>query len=208
MTKALTLLRRRGLVPATGNPGKIRELRRLLDPLGVRLLEPASLGIELEPEETGATFHENAQIKARAFFQAAQCPVLADDSGLCVAALGGLPGVGSARYGGPGLDDAGRRALLLENLHGHPAPRSATFVCVLALMLGNEELLFVEGGVDGEILAEERGDQGFGYDAVFLDVATGLSFAELTPSAKDERSHRGRALRSLIRLLGDESPSP
>ena len=202
MTHALGLLRQRGLVPASGNAGKITELLRQLEPLGITVVEPTALGINLHPDESGVTFRENAEIKARAFYEALRRPVLADDSGLCVEALSGLPGVESARFGGPGLDDAGRCALLLEKLSLTPQPWDAQFECVLALMLGPNDLHFFTGAVAGQILGEPRGAAGFGYDPVFLDLVTGRSFAELSPAEKDERSHRGRALRGLMAWLG------
>ncbi len=198
MSPALVRLREFGLVPATGNAGKLEELRRLLQPLSITLVPPASLGVSLEPEETGATFRENAEIKARAFYAAVGRPVLADDSGLCVDLLGGAPGVQSARFGGPGLSDGDRRRRLLEELAGKEPPRRARFVCVLALMLGEGEVRFYEGTAEGEILMTERGTGGFGYDPVFLDPESGLSFGELSADQKDAKSHRGRALGALL----------
>lgn len=198
MSGVLGLLREAGLVPATGNPGKLEELRRLLQPLSITLVPPASLGVSLEPDETGGTFRENAEIKARAFYAATRRPVLSDDSGLCVDLLGGAPGVQSARYGGPGLSDADRRRRLLDELAGKAPPRRARFVCVLALMLGEGDVRFYEGTFEGEILMTERGAGGFGYDPVFLDPESGLSFGELSADEKNAKSHRGRALRALL----------
>lgn len=197
----LTVLKKNGLVIATTNPGKVRELSRLLGPLGVDLFLPKDLGIHLEVEETGSTFRENAELKARALAAASGRPALADDSGLCVDAIDGRPGVLSARYGGEGLDDAGRRKKLLEELMDVPdSRRSAYFACALALAWGRD-IYFFEGRADGRILTKERGTSGFGYDPVFLDPESGRSFAELSPSEKDSRSHRGRALAALIAFL-------
>lgn len=197
----LSSLRKDGLVIATTNPGKVQELGRLLRPLGVVLYLPSDLGIFIEVEETGSTFRENAELKARALAQASGRPALADDSGLCVDALDGRPGVQSARFGGPGLDDAGRRRELLAELSAvKDAERSAHFACALVLVCGNDAYSF-EGRADGTILTEERGTGGFGYDPVFFDKDLGRSFGELEPAEKDARSHRGRALRALMEFL-------
>ncbi len=199
--RALSSLKKDGLVIATTNPGKVEELGRLLRPLGVSLFSPRDLGIELEVEETGATFRENAELKARALAEASGRPALADDSGLCVDVLDGRPGVQSARYGGPGLDDAGRRRKLLAELaDANDNARKAHFECALALVSG-KDIWYFDGRADGSILREERGTAGFGYDPLFLDPGSGQSFGELKPSEKDARSHRGRALAALIAFL-------
>ncbi len=196
-----------GLFIATNNPGKQREFERLLGPLQIPLSFPRTLGIELEPEETAPDFAGNARLKARAFQAAAGRPALADDSGLAVDALGGAPGVFSARYGGPGLDERGRRQRVLAKLAeltdaAAPERRTARFVCVLALALAADSPpLMFEGVVEGRILQAERGDGGFGYDPIFEDLKTGRSFAELTPAEKDSRSHRGRALAAFVAAL-------
>lgn len=201
MSSALPALRAYGLMPATGNRGKLAELSRLLQPLGVRIVAPADRGIVLSPDETGVTFRDNAELKARAFFNVARMPVLADDSGLCVDALGGEPGVLSARFGGPGLDDAARCRHLLGRLAHEPEPWPAHFTCVLALVLGEDDIRFAEGSAHGQILREPRGASGFGYDPIFLDLESGLSYAELSAQDKDRRSHRGHALQQLLDSL-------
>lgn len=188
----------------------------MLEPRGVQLLRPVDLQLDLAVDETADTFAGNAQLKAVAFARAAGRPAVADDSGLVVDALGGVPGVYSARYGGPELDDRGRRLHLLAELERRgvphtPAARAARFICVLALCLDPDvdsedceesgTVLLFEGRAEGSILSAEQGDGGFGYDPVFLDPESGRSFAELSAAEKDARSHRGAALAQLIAAL-------
>lgn len=155
------------------------------------------------PEETGDTYRENALIKARAGAALTGVLALADDSGIEVDALGGAPGVRSARFGGPGLDDAARTALLLERLRDVPAGRrTARYRCVVALVWADGTERTAEGTAEGVITAAPRGTGGFGYDPIFEDLALGRTFAELTPEAKAAVSHRGRAVRAAIALLG------
>lgn len=193
-------LRRSGILIATGNAHKIRELEEMLSEFAIPVRTPASIGLSLDVEETGDTFAENAALKARAFCVAAGIPVLADDSGLVVDALNGEPGVKSARYGGEGLDDNGRLMLLLERMHGVASHlRQARFVCTLAFLTSpDEEIRYYEGVAEGRILLEPEGTGGFGYDPVFEDLITGRSYASLTAEEKNERSHRGRALKSFL----------
>jgi XTP/dITP diphosphohydrolase len=154
------------------------------------------------PEETGATYRDNAILKARAAARLTGSPAVADDSGLEVDALGGAPGLLSARYGGPGLDDAGRCARLLAELRDVPeARRTARFRCVLALVEPGGREQVVEGVAEGRIAEAPRGRGGFGYDPVFYYPPLGRTFAELTDAEKAEVSHRGRAARALRRLL-------
>ncbi len=178
------------LALATGNAHKLEEFGRQL---GIKLISPSELGIQLDVEETGDTFEENSRLKAVWLSAHARMPALADDSGLVVDALGGEPGVRSARYGGEGLNDADRRRLLLRNMQGQ-LDRTARFVCVLCLSIPGSEPVYFRGECEGRILDEERGTGGFGYDPVFLDPESGLTFAELPGQAKDSRSHRGRAI--------------
>lgn len=186
-------------VLATGNPHKLEEFGRAL---GEEILPPSRFGIVMEVEETGVTFEENALLKARWLAAQTKKPALADDSGLCVDALDGSPGVYSARFGGEGLDDRGRRHLLLEKLKDVPAEkRSARFVCVLALCYPDGREHLFRGECEGLILSEERGRGGFGYDPVFLFPAAGLSFAEMSAAVKDSVSHRGRAIEKLKAFL-------
>jgi XTP/dITP diphosphohydrolase len=192
------------LLVATTNPGKQRELSALLAGAGWALVWPADLGLALEVAETGASFEENAVIKARAFAAAGGLPALADDSGLEVDALGGFPGVVSARWV-PG-DDADRVAALLARLDGLPEDRrTARFRCVMALAWPDGRLLTAEGRVEGRIAAAPRGQGGFGYDPVFLvtdgpDGGT-RTMAELSAAEKNALSHRARAVARLLASL-------
>jgi XTP/dITP diphosphohydrolase len=155
------------------------------------------------PEETGATYRDNALLKARAGCRASGALTLGDDSGLEVDVLGGAPGVRSARYGGPGLDDAGRCACLLEALREVPrAQRTARFHCVVALVDPAGREAIVQGAAEGVILEAPRGAGGFGYDPLFFDPQLGRTFAELTEAEKARVSHRGRAIAAVRRLLG------
>lgn len=189
---------RRKLVLASGNTGKLRELGAILGE-GWDLVSQAALGIQ-GPEETGRTFLENALLKARHAARLSGRPALADDSGLEVDALGGAPGVRSARYAGPEADDEANRRKLLDALAGVPeAARTARFRCVIAVVRQPDDPapLVAEGCWDGKIAEAPRGQGGFGYDPVFIDLATGLTAAELPPAVKNAISHRGRALRQL-----------
>lgn len=194
------------LLVATGNPGKLAEFRRLLR--GIEAVSPAERGLEeLRVAETGTTFHDNALLKARAFAAASGCVSLADDSGLEVDALGGAPGVTSARYGGEGLDDRGRCRLLLKALAGVPRPeRGARFRCCLAAAAPDGRLASAEGVCEGRILEAPAGGGGFGYDPVFFSREAGRGMAELTPGEKGAVSHRGRALRAIRPLLLERFP--
>lgn len=194
------------LLLASNNAKKRHELERLLAGSRLEVVTPAEAGLDLEPVEDGATFTANARIKALAFAAAFDGPVLADDSGLVVDALDGRPGVHSARFAGADADDAANRTRLLRELEGVPTEtRTARFVCHVALARGDEILAEETGTCEGRVLEAERGAGGFGYDPLFLDVATGRSFAELAAAEKDALSHRGRALTALTpRLLGLE----
>jgi XTP/dITP diphosphohydrolase len=194
--------RPRTLVLATGNTGKTREIQALLGP-GWVVRPQAELGVA-PVEETGATFAENALLKARHAAAATGLPALADDSGLEVDALGGAPGVRSARYAGPGATDRQNVEQLLAALADVPeAARGARFRCVLAWVgyAADPQPLLASGTWEGRIAHEPRGRDGFGYDPVFEDAASGLTAAELSPEAKNVVSHRGQALRALRRLL-------
>lgn len=187
------------IVLASGNAGKLAELRELLAGTGHVLRAQSEFGIA-DAEETGLTFVENALLKARHAAAATGLPALADDSGLCVDALGGAPGLYSARYGGVHGDSARNIERLLGELRDVPdAARGARFHCALALLrdAGDPRPLICEGSWEGRILREPRGARGFGYDPVFLDPENGLSAAELDPAIKHAISHRGRALAAL-----------
>jgi len=190
------------LVLATLNPAKGRELLALLGavPFEIRLLADVP-GARL-PEETGATYAENALAKARTAAELTGALALGDDSGLEVDALDGAPGLYTARFGGPGLDDQGRRELLLERLRGvPPARRTARFRCVIALAGPARAEKVVEGVAEGVIAEAPRGSGGFGYDPVFFYPPLGRTFAELSDEEKARVSHRGLALAAARRLL-------
>jgi XTP/dITP diphosphohydrolase len=187
------------LVVATLNPGKLREFAAALAAAGIEVAGLDALGDRAPVEETGATFEENARIKAEGYSARTALPVVADDSGLEVDALGGEPGVRSARYGGEGLDDAGRCRLVLERLRGVPeVERAARFRCFLAVARAGRTLAVFEGAAEGRILDEPRGVNGFGYDPIFFHRGVGRAFAELTRDEKAALSHRGEAIRKLV----------
>ena len=187
------------LVIASGNAGKLAELGALLADVGFRVHPQSEFGVD-DAEETGLSFVENAILKARHAARATGLPALADDSGLCVDALGGAPGLYSARYAGLHGDHAANIGKLLHELRDVPdESRTARFVCVLALLRHAEDPqpLIAEGLWEGRILHAPQGDGGFGYDPVFFSPAHGLSAAELPAATKNRDSHRGRALRML-----------
>ncbi len=187
---------------ASGNAGKLREIARLLDGLDVEVIPQSELNVS-EAEETGTTFAENSLIKARHAAAATGLAAIADDSGLAVDALDGAPGVYSARYAGVGATDDENLDKLLRALADTPDElRGAAFHCVATFVAPGEDVpLQAEGIWHGSILRERRGAGGFGYDPVFLDPASGLSGAELSPEQKGARSHRGQALRQLVEKL-------
>ena len=185
---------------ASHNRKKLAEMQEILGELGVEVVLQSDVSLDLEPEENGTTFAENAAIKAMAVMQASGLPAIADDSGLCVDALNGAPGVYSARYGGPELDDRGRYMLLLSSLRGAPT-RAAHFACAVACAFPNGDTLTAEGRCDGSIAYAPLGEGGFGYDPVFLLPGTGKTFGQLTQEEKSAVSHRGRALREFSEKL-------
>lgn len=191
------------LLVATNNPGKIREYQELLAGLPVEILYPAQLGMTLEVEESGHTFEENARIKALAYARASGLLTLADDSGLEVDALGGAPGVRSARYAGPLKNDADRYQKLLSALENvPPGQRSARFRCVAALAQPDGTVHTASGVCEGEIGFVPRGKYGFGYDPVFVVQGMGgQTMAELPPHQKNQISHRARAVQALWPIL-------
>jgi len=185
------------LLVATTNPGKMREYRDLLASLPARLVFPAELGMRLSVPEDAPTYRGNAQAKAMAYAGASGLLTIADDSGLEVDALGGEPGVRSSRYAGEGADDARRRAFLREKLSRIPAPRRARFRCWVALSQPGGATRYAEGTCEGEILLEERGANGFGYDPLFVVHGRGLTMAELSRDEKNRISHRARAVQAI-----------
>ena len=183
------------LLLASQNSGKLREMQFILRDLPIQIIAPAEIGIHLQVEETGKTYAENAALKAKAFAKASGLIALGDDSGLEVDALEGKPGLYSARYAPiSNASDADRRAFLLENLHPHPRPWTARFRATLAIAQPNGEIFFTEGSCEGEIIPEERGTGGFGYDPIFYLPEIGFTMAELSEEEKNRLSHRAKAL--------------
>ena len=181
------------LVLASKNQKKLRELREILSAQGVEVVSEADVGVDVDVEETGTTFEENALLKARAVCEASGLPAVADDSGVCVDALGGAPGVYSARYGGPGLDDVGRYQLLLENMRGM-LDRRCKFVSAICCCFPDGEVITARGECPGTLAYAPKGEDGFGYDPIFFLPERKKTFAELTAEEKNAISHRGRAL--------------
>jgi len=193
---------KRRLLIATNNPGKAAEYRALLEGSGWEIVMPRDVGLEIEVEETGRDYEENAILKATAYARASGLVSLADDSGIEVDALGGAPGPLSARFGGEGITDEERVAFLLERLAGVPADkRSARFRCLIAVARPEGEVNLFEGRCEGRVAEEPQGETGFGYDPVFLVPERGLTLAELPAEEKNTVSHRGRAARRARVLL-------
>ncbi len=186
---------------ATNNEHKLKELERILSPLGINAKSPKELGISLgDVEENGETFADNAYLKAYAACGRSGLPAIADDSGLCVDALGGRPGVFSARYDGENATDRDKIKKLLKELDGVPSQeRTARFVCSVCCVFPNRDKITAEGKCEGKIALEPDGNGGFGYDPVFL--YNGVSFGRLTAEKKDSVSHRGNALREFREVL-------
>lgn len=195
------------LLIATNNKGKIKELQDLLKDTGIQLVTPQQIGIDLDVIEDGGTYAENAAKKAIAFAESSGLISLADDSGLEVDALNGAPGLYSARYGSPDggkLSDAERRAFLIRNLQDMPRPWTARFHATIAVAVPNGETHLAEGFCEGEIIPEERGTGGFGYDPIFLLSELGKTMAELSMKEKNRLSHRARAVmnaRGILEML-------
>jgi XTP/dITP diphosphohydrolase len=199
------------LILATRNAGKVREFQTLLGPLGYEVLTASQAGYDGDPEETGTTFRENAEIKARAVFQGtgSKYVVLSDDSGLAADALGGAPGVYSARYAGPGCTDGDNNTKLLRELgrFGSLNDRIGRYQIALCLIEPGADPVFFEAACEGVIGFEERGSGGFGYDVLFIPVGEngkpldGRTFAEMSAEEKHPLSHRGKAVAALLKFL-------
>lgn len=188
-------------VLASGNKNKLIELRDMLSDIDVELVSRIDAGVLTDIEETGETFEENARLKAAGVAKAAGSPAIADDSGLITDALDGAPGVYSARYGGShDKSDGFRCTLLLKNME-NKQPRSARFVSCICCVFPNGDVIEARGECEGEILCAPRGDNGFGYDPVFLPAGFDRSMAELSPEEKNEISHRGKAVRGFKTML-------
>ncbi len=187
-------------VLASKNEKKLKEMNEILSRLGVEVCSQADAGVDVDVEETGTTFEENSMLKARAVMEASGLPAIADDSGLCVDALGGAPGVYSARYGGEGLDDVGRYRLLLSNMPKGQA-RAAKFVSVITCCFPDGTAVSARGECPGTIAFAPMGEGGFGYDPVFFLPKLKKTFAQLTPEEKNAISHRGKALEAFQEKL-------
>ncbi len=181
------------VVFASKNAHKLQELQDILSAQGVEVILESAAGVDVEVEETGTTFEENSLLKARAVMEASGLPAIADDSGLMVDALNGAPGVYSARYGGPGLDDAGRYRLLLENMRG-VLDRKCRFVSAITLCMPSGDIVTARGECPGTLAYAPQGENGFGYDPIFFVPEKKKTFAQLTAEEKNAISHRGRAL--------------
>lgn len=188
------------IIAATGNKGKIKEIEKIFENLGISVMTQREAGIDIEPEENGKTFEENALIKARAVAALCNAYVIADDSGLCVDALGGAPGIYSARYAGEGASDAEKIKKLLSELSGEEK-RAAHFETCAAFITPDGKELTAFGRVDGHILTAPEGAGGFGYDPVFFCDEIGKTFAKASADEKNAVSHRGRALRALYEKI-------
>ena len=192
---------RKRLLIATHNAGKLGELRELLSDAPYELVSLSDVGIDIDVDETGDTLEENAALKATTYARLAGLPTLADDSGLEVDALGGAPGVHSARYAGPDATDADRIAKLLDDLAPHPQPWIARFRCVIAIVKPDDCIERHDGACEGVIISQPRGDNGFGYDPVFYILESNRTMAELSDAEKNAISHRGIAARKAAQSL-------
>lgn len=188
------------LVLASKNKKKLIEMQEILSALGVEVVMEADVGVDVDVEETGTTFAENAALKARAVCEASGLPAIADDSGLCVDALNGAPGVYSARYGGEELDDVGRYQLLLSNMRGQ-MDRRCGFVSAISCVFPNGDEITAQGECRGTLAYAPNGENGFGYDPIFFVPEMKKTFAQLTAEEKNRISHRGKALSEFKKKL-------
>jgi len=187
-------------VLATANPGKIREMREILPGFGIEFVSRNDIGIDIEVEETGTTFYENALIKARAICSLSGLPAIADDSGLIVEALGGAPGVYTSSFGGEMLSDGERCDYLINELN-NAQQRNAKFVCTIVCVFPGGDIISAQGECRGKIAYKQTGLGGFGYDPIFIAEGFQKTMAELSPDEKNKTSHRGAALREFANLL-------
>ena len=193
------------VIVASGNQGKIREIREILAPLDLEVVSMKEAGIEVDVDETGTSFEENALLKARGIAMLTDDLVIADDSGLEIDYLNKEPGIYSARYLGRDVSYDIKNQNLLDRLEGVPdEKRSARFVCAVAAILPNKKELVVRGVMEGRIGYEIRGEHGFGYDPIFYLPEYGMSSAEILPEEKNKISHRGKALQQMFLLLKEE----
>ena len=191
------------VVLASKNPHKLVEIDAITKKLGIELVLQSELGIDIDVEETGTTFEENSFLKADAVMKASGLPALADDSGIAVDALNGEPGVYSARYGGdPAMTDHDRLGLLLKNAEQIPdGQRQAQFVCVITMVTPEGQVIQARGEIHGELLREERGENGFGYDPIFYYPPAGMTTAEMPAEEKNQVSHRANALKAFYEKM-------
>ena len=191
------------VVLASKNKHKLEEISKITEKFGFELILQSQLGVDIDVEETGSTFEENSFLKAEAVMKATGLPALADDSGIAVDALGGEPGIYSARYGfDESLDDWGRLELLLKNTEHVPDDqRQAQFVCVITMVTPEGKTIQARGEIHGELLRAPRGEHGFGYDPIFYYPPLAMSTAEMDPEQKNQVSHRGNALKLLNEKL-------
>ncbi len=191
------------VVLASKNPHKLVEISQITEKFGMELVLESQLGVDIDVEETGSTFEENSFLKAEAVMKATGLPALADDSGICVDALGGEPGIYSARYGfDDSLDDFGRLQLLLRNTENVPdGQRQAQFVCVITFVTPDGKVIQARGEVHGELLRAPFGEGGFGYDPIFYYPPFGKSLAQVSPAEKNSVSHRANALKVFYEKL-------
>ena len=194
------------VVLASKNPHKLVEIDEITRKLGIELILQSELGVDIDVEENGTTFEENSFIKAEAVMKATGLPAMADDSGIAVDALGGAPGVYSARYGGdPSMTDHDRKMLLLKNTEHVPdGQRQAQFVCVITMVTPEGETIQARGEIHGELTREPRGENGFGYDPIFYYPPAGMTTAEMSSEEKHKVSHRGNALKVFYDMLKEK----
>ena len=195
------------VVLASNNRNKLREMKQILEPLGWEILCQSDLGLHIEPEENGSTFEENSAIKAVAVMEASGLPAIADDSGIEVDALHGEPGVYSARYGGAAcVDDRARNCLLVKNMETVPdGERQCRFVSVITMAKPDGTKISARGTIEGELLREEVGNGGFGYDPLFWIPTESCTMAQLSPERKNEISHRANALKRFVEMITNEA---
>ena len=191
-------------VLATANPGKVKEMREILTKIGINVLTRSDLGIDIKVQETGTTFEENALLKAKAICEATNLPAIADDSGLCIDALGGAPGLYSSSFGGDELSDKERCDYLL-NLLKNVKQRTAKFVSTIACAFPDGKTVLARGECNGKIATEPHGENGFGYDPVFYAGGSDVTLAQIPADEKNAISHRGKALREFSRLLTENN---
>ena len=194
------------VVLASKNPHKLVEINEITRKLGIELILQSELGVDIDVEETGTTFEENSFLKAEAVMKATGLPAMADDSGIAVDALGGAPGVYSARYGGdPSMTDHDRKMLLLKNTEHVPdGARQAQFVCVITMVTPEGETIQARGEIHGELTREPKGENGFGYDPIFYYPPAGMTTAEMSSEEKHKVSHRGNALKVFYDMLKEK----